>query len=670
MSGLNTPTHYQPDIQGLRAVAVLIVLFYHSGLPGLPGGYVGVDVFFVISGYLITGLLLREVERSGTISLPRFYARRMRRLLPAATLVLCATVAVAWFTYSPLALEQFSTSAFATAVYLSNLWFAREATDYLAEDTDANPLLHTWSLGVEEQFYLVWPFLILLALRWGARETFGRRLAFVFAGVLAGSFAAAWWLTGYNQPWAFFSSPTRAWEFASGGLVAFWFARGRPLSAGAARLFGWSGLALIMLCAVVYTRRTPFPGTAAVLPVLGAALLIAAAHAEKLRGASALLATRPMQFVGDISYSLYLWHWPLFVFMERFSAELSTLDKLLGIVAVFWLASATTYGVENPVRFTRRWPKPVVQSLAVGTALTVVSATVALGVRHAASLSLADPVQKAFMEAKEDMPLIYEDGCHLDFLESDWGKCSYGDRSSDVVVALFGDSHAAQWFPALDRLARENGWRLLSLTKSACPSARVKAYNGKMGRAYTECYEARRHALEKIARHRTALTIIANSTDEKTNVERAGKWRTGMESLLAELAPISDRVLIIRDTPRSRIDAPECLSLAVWQGKDPGARCRASIIDPQQDLMFKAEIESAQGYANVSALDMTDSICVTADCPVYADGVVKYRDRHHLTRSFVDSLWLSLGLSEVAGGNRSLARPGLGSAARTELVSR
>ena len=165
MTQLKDSKSYQPEIQGLRAFAVLLVIFYHSGLPGLPGGFVGVDVFFVISGYLITGLLLREIDKAGDISLPRFYARRFQRLLPAAVLVLMATTAIAWYVYSPLALKQYSSSAFATAVYVSNIWFAHLSTDYLAEDTNSNPLLHTWSLGVEEQFYIVWPLLILIVFR-------------------------------------------------------------------------------------------------------------------------------------------------------------------------------------------------------------------------------------------------------------------------------------------------------------------------------------------------------------------------------------------------------------------------------------------------------------------------------------------------------------------------
>jgi peptidoglycan/LPS O-acetylase OafA/YrhL len=658
MSGFQSTSHYQPDIQGLRAVAVLMVLVYHSGLPSLPGGYVGVDVFFVISGYLITGLLLREVERSGTISLTQFYARRVRRLLPAATVVLCATVAIAWYTYSPLALKQFSASVFATAVYLSNVWFAHLATDYLAEDTNANPLLHTWSLGVEEQFYLAWPFLFLLALKWGGREALNRGLVYVFLGVLLFSFGAAYWLTGYNQPWAFFGSPTRAWEFAAGGLVAFWFSKGRLLHERIALLSGWAGLGLILLSAVLYTRRTPFPATAALAPVLGASLLIAAAHADKLRGANALLAVPPMQFIGGISYSLYLWHWPLFVFLERASPAVSSQEKIVGIGLVFALASATTFWVENPLRFNRRWSSHVFRPLILGGGLTLVSVATALGVRQDAVMSLEDPVQKTFLKARSDIPRIYNDNCHLDFLAADWGDCAYGDQTSDVVVVLFGDSHAAQWFPALERLALANNWRLISLTKSACASAKVEIFNQQLGRAYAECSEARENALDKIAQLNTHLTIITNSTHHKSDVEKASVWRAGMESLLTDLAPISDYVVIMRDTPRLTVDAPDCLSRAMWQGKDPATHCRAFIIDQKQDQMFRAERMAAEGYENVFAIDMTDSICVTADCPAYRNGSVKYRDKHHLTRRFVSSLWSSLGeeLRSFAQGQRSMRR--------------
>ncbi|MCB1792457.1 MAG: acyltransferase, partial [Gammaproteobacteria bacterium] len=321
MSELSRASHYQPDIQGLRALAVILVIFYHSGLPGLPGGYIGVDVFFVISGYLITSLLLRELARNDAISLPRFYARRFRRLLPAATLVLIVTTLTAWFVYSPLALKQFSSSAFATAIYLSNIWFAHLSTDYLAEDTAANPLLHTWSLGVEEQFYLFWPLIMMIAYRVYRSRPAHQRLTVVFVALAAISFALEVWLTSYKQPWAFFGSPTRAWEFAAGGLLALGFARGALLSRTLATALGWLGFFLICAAAVLLDRSTPFPGTAALLPVLGASGLIAAAHTERRIGMSALLATRPLQLIGDLSYSLYLWHWPVFVFLAPASGE-------------------------------------------------------------------------------------------------------------------------------------------------------------------------------------------------------------------------------------------------------------------------------------------------------------------------------------------------------------
>lgn len=270
-------SNYHPDIQGLRAVAVLLVVFYHAGFEFLSGGYIGVDVFFVISGYLITGLLLRELTRSNGINIADFYARRIRRLLPTATVVLISTVGVAWTVYAPLELKQFLSSAFATAVYLSNIWFAHLSTDYLAEDTDANPLLHTWSLSAEEQFYLFWPFLIIFLARKKSPAILRKHLLIGILIVCIASLFSAIFLTYYNQSLAFFISPTRAWEFGLGGLIALWIPK-EDFPITLIQLLGFLGLVLIFLASYYFNEQTRFPGFAAIVPVIGACFIIIASH--------------------------------------------------------------------------------------------------------------------------------------------------------------------------------------------------------------------------------------------------------------------------------------------------------------------------------------------------------------------------------------------------------
>ncbi len=306
---------FRPDIEGLRAVSVLLVLVYHAGVARVKGGFVGVDVFFVISGFLITGLLVRELESTGRISLLGFYARRAKRLLPATALVLVATAAATW-AFLPLTdRATFATDIFSAAFYVVNWRLADRSVDYLAEDVGPSPVQHFWSLAVEEQFYIVWPLLLALA-AWifGRRGGVGRtRLAFALAFVAVPSFVWSLRLTSRDSATAFFVTTTRLWELAVGAAVAIgerrWSALSRPVAVG----LGWAGLVAIACSAFLFREGARWPGFGALLPTLGAAAVIVAGHVPTTAGAARFLSLSPMVWIGGLSYSLYLWHWPLLV---------------------------------------------------------------------------------------------------------------------------------------------------------------------------------------------------------------------------------------------------------------------------------------------------------------------------------------------------------------------
>ena len=370
---------FRPDIEGMRAIAVGLVLLFHGFEEPFTGGYVGVDVFFVISGFLITSLLLNEQVKSGHISITRFYARRVRRILPASTLVVLFTVFATYLWLGFIAGNEAAEDAKWTALFAANIHFALVGTDYLGSQLPPSPLQHMWSLGVEEQFYLVWPalFLVLVVLVRGARH----RNALAAALLLIIGCSLAWSViqTSVNQTWAYFSPLTRAWELGLGALVAMLtpiLGRLRPL--WIAELLAVSGLAGIAVSAFTLTSSTPFPGSAVALPVISSGLLIAAGCANHRTVVGRALSVRPMQWVGARSYSLYLWHWPLLIIPAQYMGHDLNAVQSASWLLLAVLASAITYRfVENPLRRSRFLAARTGTTLALGAALVVLTIAVA-----------------------------------------------------------------------------------------------------------------------------------------------------------------------------------------------------------------------------------------------------------------------------------------------------
>ena len=565
---------FRPDLEGLRAVAVLLVVLYHAGVPGFGGGYVGVDVFFVLSGFLITGIIVRELRDTGSVDLPAFYARRARRLLPAAALALVATVVASAVFLPPLQVGDVAADGAAAALYISNIRFAVQATDYLQADLAPSPLLHYWSLGVEEQFYLFWPALLLLVTRvgWGTP----RRLAAVVGVVAAVSLALSLVLTQVNAPWAFYSLPTRAWELGLGAAVALVAARSWSVGGRLAAFAATAGLLMVVVAGWRFHTGTPFPGFAALLPTTGAALIILAGLGAVPSIPGRLLTLAPMRFLGRISYSLYLWHWPILVIPAAMAgAELPFALRLVLAAATIPIAAASQRWVEDPIRRGRVVGLGTRRGLAAAGALTLVVAgsSVALGawvgLRPASTGTVPPPsitdvlgtprpspgpgatpgptatdpgptspptaqpvpanLEPRLAAARDDLPVVYDDGCHAVQLATELGACTYGNVASATTVVLFGDSHAAQWQPTLERLATENGWRLVSLTKALCGAVDHPVWNGQLKRGYPECDAWRSAALARIAAERPVLVVVINSKFAKFDL--AGREASAEETL-------------------------------------------------------------------------------------------------------------------------------------------
>ena len=560
---------YRADIEGLRGVAVLLVVLFHAGVPGMRGGFTGVDVFFVLSGYLITDLLVKEVERTGTISFVKFYARRTRRLLPAAVLVLGVTLLLGALVFSPVEQLHYIKSALATSVYLSNLQFLRDASHYFAADMTTDPFLHTWSLAVEEQFYLVWPLLMLLG--FGAARS-RRRLVQVIGAVCVATFVACVWITWVRKPWAFFASPARAWEFGLGGLACLLpvaLVRGR---AEISRWAGWGGLAMIILAAAILSGDWLFPGAWALLPVLGTVAVLLAGVGAPGTGVSVPLGSPPLQWLGRLSYSWYLWHWPVLVGAAVLWPDLGVGGRLLAATVALGAAWLSYVAVENRIRFHPELVARPGRSLALAGVLSVAGLGIALGAQRYARMAAGRSDQKAFAAAERDRSNLYRTKCLLMRFDSDTPReCIFGDSSSAVTVVLMGDSHAAHWFAALQRVAEDRKWKLVTLIKTGCPTARVLVFDPRVGHQADVCDTWRQRSLRRIMALKPTAVLLANSLGYVRRPGREtryshlsfGQWERGNHQTLGALDSAGVRTILFRDSPRPGV---RCAHLPLPRG--------------------------------------------------------------------------------------------------------
>ncbi|NOT26802.1 MAG: acyltransferase [Acidobacteria bacterium] len=640
------------DIQALRGIAILLVVAYHAHAPGFDGGFVGVDVFFVLSGFLITKLLVDEQQRTGSINLMEFYARRARRLLPPAVAVTLLTVCAAELILSPLEQRRFVGSAIAVALYVSNMLFARDAENYLASPPDDNPFLHTWSLSVEEQFYALWP-LMLLAAGYRAR-TRGKALAATMLIVMVSSFGLCIWLMNAAPSWAFFSAPSRAWEFAIGGFVAL---IGGSLGANASdarrEWLATGGMAAILLAGVAFSSRTVFPGTAALLPVIGTAIVIAAKAGNTRMGA--WLFSRPLQQLGDLSYVWYLWHWPVLVFARALAqGEIGLGPRLLCALGSLVLAAITRRVLEDRIRFSPYlMPRPAL-TLGLAVSVTIVSVGSYAVWREAVIAGSEDSGQQQFAEARRDLPLTIARGCLLNYPALVSPECVFGAATSQTTVVLFGDSHANHWFPALEAIAQQQEWKIVSLTKAGCPAADYTPFVANLRRPYTECDTWRRTSIARAIGLRPSLVLISNSTGFVRDEEGQGgaitraEWAAALRRTLTEFDRSGLRTVVLHDLPAPGFDAPLCLARLAARPWTMRAGCEFSREESVRPLMVLSEQEATRGLPHVRALDMSSDICATARCGVARDGMVLYSDDDHLSATFSAALGTSLGLKLAA----------------------
>lgn len=680
---------FRADVEGLRAVAVTLVVLNHAGVAAVSGGYVGVDVFFVISGFVITMTLLREVERRGRISIAGFYARRASRLLPAATLVVLATLAASWLWLPPVRAREIAADALASTVYAINYRLALRGTDYFAAEA-SSPLQHFWSLAVEEQFYFVWPLLLFaVALPWyGRRRRLGPgggartgRTAAVLVVLTVLSFALGVWLTSRSAPWAYFAAPTRAWELALGALVAVGATRLARLPRRPAAVATWVGLAAVLASALIFDELTPFPGYAALLPVAGTALVIAAGCAAPRGGVELLLRTTAFQRIGALSYSWYLWHWPVLVIVPELLDTPPPLWQRLALAAGSLVLAVGCYAlVENPIRRRPSLRARPWRAITIGGGLSAASAVIALlatqaplapaasgeAVDLAAALSvpasgrslspsavaaaerrLAEAIAAgvytqavpsnltpALASASKDLPVLYADRCDARLLETEVkAPCVYGDPTARDTVVLFGDSHAGHWFPALDDMAKRRHWRLVVVTKSICSAASTSIYLSRLKRQFHECDQWREQAMDRIRALRPTMVVMSSRGDGGKPVAEGDAdqlWTDGWRTSIRRLAADGTRLVLISDTPLPKHNAPECVSAHPTAVHECSTPVRGAILKPKRRRM----IEEVAARAGVAVVDPTAWFCTATTCPDVVGNVLVYKDASHMTTAY------------------------------------
>ena len=644
-----TRVSFRRDIQGLRAIAVLLVVLYHGGVTVLSGGYVGVDVFFVISGFLITSHIYNGVSQ-GSFRLRDFWSRRIRRLVPAAWTVVFFTLLAGIIWFPRVLLPATLQDAAATISYVPNVLFAWRGTDYLASETPS-VFQHYWSLGVEEQFYVVWPLLLLLALTVAKKSR--RALIVTVLTVTILSFIFGVWATQWRQPIAFFILPFRAWELGVGGLVALLLVHFPRLNSASnlKPVLGWLGVAAIAFSAFTFTSQTPFPGYAAAVPVLGTACAIYAGSGERAPGSpSIILENRPFDIIGRISYSLYLVHWPLLMVPQTIIGwqQPLTIVQSLSLAALsFPLAWLLWRYVEEPGRSNQRWwavrSTRALTVGVVGACLSILlvmpvnaflrSNTPVVGDTLASATNLSKNPQSpetvprnltpTLQTAKEDLPVIYDNDCHLDVEQTVPVGCKFGNDTDAPLVVLFGDSHAATRQPALEDLADRGKVQLEVHTKSSCSSAYMTTQVDNVD--YQQCDEWRDNVLNVIHDEKPSIVILANFASYHR--EFTDNWGPALAKTVEKIEPESSAI-IVEDVPNFGYDPVVCLSQNLQSAKKCDGEISKVLSSEQIEEEEKAAIASGAKYFKI------DEWLCGKTCPAIQGNTLVYRDSHHLTASF------------------------------------
>ncbi len=654
---LRTPvSRRRDDIEGLRAVAAVLIAVYHIWFGTVSGG---VDVFLLLTGFLVTGSMVRSLERDGRIGIGAFWSRTVRRLFPAGAVVLAAVLAGAFLFLPRSTWTAVIADVQAAALYHANWHLALGSVDYMARDSASSPVQHFWSLGVQGQFYLLWPLLLtlvaLVAVRSGGRVRTAATGA--VAAVFALSFGYSLWITAAEPTWAYFDTGARLWEPALGGLLALFLPRLR-LPRVVRLVAGWIGLIALIACGAVIGDSLPYPGFASLWPVLAAVLVLVAGAGDGRWSAGRLLGLPPLVWLGKHSFPLFLWHWPVLVFYLEVTNRVkpSMTGGLLVLGTSLAAALATSWILEGGIDRVLRDRRAPSWSLAAGVlfAVPVLVGSLAwgAGIEHerevrarlsddptaypGAAVHLSPelaanlpslPVYPDTTTVKQDT-IAQTSECNVTIPSTELISCEFGDVDSEYTLVLTGSSHARHWFQALRPIAEHHGWRLVIMTKNACQfSSAEQEFEGEVYEECTAWNDQVAWEIEEMAPDAVfGMGTITQQGDGSLEHVPAGfvqRWEW-LEGLGVD-------VVAVRDTPRFSFDVADCV--------DRGGRCaqdRAYTMAESSPLAAAAEAGDLPG--NVRTVDLTDYLCGETECPGVIGNQLAYYDDNHFSFAFSSSL--------------------------------
>ncbi len=639
---------YRPDLQGLRAIAVILVILSHLGVPWVSGGFVGVDIFFVLSGFLITRLLIQEYETTGHLLWSRFYLRRLRRLLPALVVVIGATACLVINLFPKSDARLILASLPFAASWSSNLFFVFRQQNYFNELGENDLFLHTWSLGLEEQFYLLWPLVLsgIIAIA----KIIHLRQTMLLLVLMSWCVSVIW---SYQHPIsAFYMMPARIWQFSLGGLIClyadFWKRNDISISDNVLQWLVMTGIACIIGAAVLLNNKTLYPGFWALLPSFGAALVILGGGIRQNRQIKTSLGFPALVWVGDRSYSLYLWHWPVIILMSLLGYDGEKGFQELAIVLTLLLAMISYRWIELPFWKQRLKAMPPRTFLLGSGAAVLLIMAMAFHVQRIPFANTVEPQVDLATSIRSDFPVIYQMPCDAWYRHAKVEPCVFGSNDAPNTAVLLADSIGAQWFSAWAQIFNPPQWRLVVLTKSSCAMVDEDYFYSRIGQVYEVCRQWRDEVLKQISGFTPKVIIVGNAATYDFSDEQ---WVEGSKRVIEKLSTVAEKVVLITGTPILGFDGPGCIAQHMSNQntlalEDCVGKKSTKKFQHVADLLSR----SVSDFSNVQVFNPTELVCPKGQCrAVLPTGIPVFRDSQHLTDTFVrsttDQLRMQLNLS-------------------------